>query len=200
MSTNRSILDILRNVKAAEEQTLSEVETPAPGEAGQDTDEGMPLSAHMKTLLDEQYTAEAASSELYYGLAAYFFDSKLSGFGAYFMKQAEEERAHAMKFFQYLLDCNVLIKMGQIEGPKTSYESIVAAVKEYVLHERKVTRLCYAIAEKAIEEKDYFTHQFIQWFLKEQLEEVRSAEDLSKRLDFVKDDRAGILCLDKALG
>ena len=194
---------MLNLVKRADEAQEAEpqqtIEAPAPGEPGQNTDEGMPLSAEMKKALDAQYTAEAASSELYYGMAAYFFDLKLEGFGAYFMKQAGEERDHAMKFFKYLLDCNVVIEMAAIEGAKTKYESVTAAVKAYVEHERKVTKLCYAIAKKAISEEDYFTHQFIQWFLKEQLEEVRSAEDLAKKTAYVADDKAGLLVLDGSL-
>jgi len=196
----KKISDVLGLSKQAE---LDPIETPAPGEITQDTAEaqksGYPLSGKVLDLVNEQYNKEAFSSEIYYALSAYFADLKLEGFACYFRKAAGEERCHAMKFFDYLIKCNILIKPLPMEAPKAEFESPVAACRFFLEHEQEVTRLINAIADAAMTEKDFYTFEFIGWFLGEQLEEVRKAEDLSKKVSFVEDDRAGLLLLDQEL-
>jgi len=178
--------------KSAEEP----VATPAPAEENGDKKSGMPLSGKVLELVNAQYTKEALSSEIYYAMSAYFADIKLEGFAAYFRKAAEEERKHAMKFFDYLVKCNVLIKPQTMEAPKSKFDSPKAACTFFLEHEQEVTRLIQAIADAAMSAKDFYTFEFIGWFLQEQLEEVRKAEDLSKKMALVADDRAGLLLLD----
>lgn len=176
-----------------------EVTSPAPAEEQGGKKTGMPLSGQVLELVNAQYTHEAASAEIYYALAAYFGDIKLEGFQAYFMKAAAEERAHAMKFWDYLLKCNERIKPMSIPAPKIDFSSPVDACRFFVEHEQDVTRLINAIADAAMAAKDFYTFEFIGWFLQEQLEEVRKAEDLAKKMALVADDRAGLLLLDEQL-
>jgi ferritin len=176
-----------------------EITTPAPGEAQEDPKSGMPLKGEVLRLVNQQYNREAFSSEVYYAMSAYFMDLKLEGFAAYFRKAAEEERKHAMKFFDYIAKCNELLDPLPMEAPRVNFESPVDACVFFLEHEQEVTRLIQAIADAAMSSKDFYTFEFIGWFLQEQLEEVRKAEDLAKKMALVADDRAGLLLLDNQL-
>lgn len=188
-----------RSKHAADEPANTEIQTPAPAEAQEDKKSGMPLQGKTLTLVNDQYTKEAFSAEIYYAISAYFADIKLEGFAAYFRKAAAEERVHAMKFFDYLIKCNVLIEPKSMDAPKAKFESPKAATTFFLEHEKEVTRLIQAIADEAMSAKDYYTFEFVGWFLQEQLEEVRKAEDLSKKMSFIADDKAGLLVLDEQL-
>lgn len=180
-------------------QAVESVTTPAPGEATEGPKTGMPLRSEVLKLVQGQYNREAFSAEVYYALAAYFYDIKLEGFGAYFRKAAEEERKHAMKFYDFLVKCNVRLAPKPMEAPRADFTSPKDACTFFLTHEKDVTALINAIADACMAAKDYYTFEFIQWFLAEQLEEVRKAEDLSKKMALVADDRAGLLFLDSQL-
>lgn len=194
--TARAKLDAMAIVKRASES----VTTPAPAENDVTKKTGMPLTGNVLQLVNDQYMKEAWSSEIYYQMSAYFADIKLEGFSKYFRKQAAEEREHAMKFFDYLIQCNILVKPVPFPAAPTAYKTPREACKFFLEHEHEVTRLIQAIADACMNAKDYYTFEFIQWFLKEQLNEVRQAEDLSKKMALVADDRAGLLILDGQLG
>lgn len=183
-----------RPIKQADEIT-----SPAPEETQADPKSGMPLKGKVLELVNEQYMMEAQSAEIYYALSAYFMDIKLEGFAAYFRKAAEEERSHAMKFFDFLAKCNERMKPLAFNPARIDFGSPVDACNFFLTHEQDVTRLINAIADAAMASKDFYTFQFIGWFLCEQLEEVRKAEDLSKKMSLVADDRAGLLLLDQQL-
>jgi len=181
--------------QAAEEAITS----PAPAEEQADKKSGMPLTGRVLELVNQQYFNEAQSSEIYYMLSAYFADIKLEGFAAYFRKAAEEERKHALMFFDYLIKCNELIKPKSFSVHDIDWGSPQGACEFFLTHEQAVTRYINDIADAAMSSKDYYTFEFIGWFLQEQLEEVRKAEDLSKKMALVADDRAGLLLLDAQL-
>jgi ferritin len=191
------LIDILENRTA--KQAEESITTPAPEENKTDPKAGMPLKGKVLDLVNDQYRFEVESSEVYYAMSAYFADIKLEGFASYFRKAAEEERLHAMKFFDYMIKCNVLIEMKGFTPAKTRFENPKTACDFFLTHEQDVTRSINAIADAAMASKDFYTFEFIQWFLCEQLEEVRKAEDLSKKMALVKDNMAGLLLLDQQL-
>lgn len=175
------------------------VTSPAPAEQQADKKSGMPLTGRVRELVNMQYNKEAFSAEIYYALSAYFADIKLEGFASYFRKAAEEERKHAMRFFDYLVKCNERLVPAAMTAPKIDFGSPQEACTFFLTHEHDVTRLINDIADAAMSSKDFYTFEFIGWFLAEQLEEVRKAEDLSKKMALVADDRAGLLLLDSQL-
>ena len=189
--------EIFGSQKIAMEDSIEE---PAPEEmeAGEEQAEesGYPLSGKVLELVNAQYNKEEFSSQTYYALSAYFADIKLEGFAQYFRKAAVEEHDHAMKFFDYMIKCNVLIKPIPMDAPKTDFESPKAACNFFLKHEQEVTRLINSIADAAMTAKDFYTFGFINWFLSEQLEEVRKAEDLSKKMELVADDAGSLLLVD----
>lgn len=190
----------LLQAKTFLKRASDKVTTPAPAETEATPKTGEPLKADVLKLVNDQYMKEAYSAEIYYVMSAYFADIKLEGFAKFFRKQAEEERTHAMKFFDYLIKCNIMMKPMAFPSATPSYSSPAEACKFFLEHEHEVTGLIQAIADTAFKAKDFYTFEFIQWFLKEQLEEVRRAEDLSKKMSLVAGDMAGLLILDEQLG
>jgi len=185
--------------KSEESGPAEEADEPVSGEA-ETQETGRPFSEKLASMMSEQYTGEAHSAELYYGIAAYLADAHLSGLACFFRKQAQEERCHAMQFFDYIAEAGQLIKMGPMEGVKTSYENVQDVARMFLDHEKKVTSKIFAIAEEARNSGDLYTAAWIERFLEEQLEEVRSAEDFSKHVELVGNDGAGLLVLDEKYG
>ena len=128
--------------------------------------------------LNEQIANEFAASQQYVGAAVYYDAETLPRLAAFFYRQALEEREHAMMMIQYLLDVDERVHIPDIKAQETRYEDGVAPVKMALEQERRVGEEIYALFELAREEKDYRAEQFMQWFVKEQVEEVALMGDL----------------------
>ena len=147
--------------------------------------------------LNEQIKHELYSSYLYLSMASYFENIPLEGFYKWFRKQAEEEREHAMKIYDYILDRNLHVDLQAIDKPIVKFESIEEIFKLALEHEKKVTKWIYQIYELAINEKDHATHVFLQWFITEQVEEEKNAQDNLDQIQLIGDDKAALLVIDQ---
>lgn len=147
--------------------------------------------------LNEQIKHEFYSSFLYLSMASYFENIPLDGFGKWFRKQAEEEHEHAMKIYNYIIDRNLHVDLQAIDKPTVKFNSIEEIFKMALEHERKVTQSIYKIYELAVQEKDHATHVFLHWFITEQVEEEKNAQDNLDQIQFVGDDKAALLVLDQ---
>lgn len=147
--------------------------------------------------LNEQIKHEFYSSFLYLSIASYFENVPLDGFSKWFRKQAEEEHEHAMKIYQYINDSNMQVEIPAIDKAPAKFNSIEEIFEMSLAHERKVTHWIYEIYELALKEKDHATHVFLQWFITEQVEEEKNAQDNLDQIKFVGNDKAGILVLDQ---
>jgi ferritin len=128
--------------------------------------------------LNEQIANEFAASQQYVGAAVYYDAETLPRLAHFFYRQALEEREHAMMMIQYLLDVDEEVRIPDIKSQQTSYDDGVAPVKMALEQERRVGGEIYALFELARERKDYRAEQFMQWFVKEQVEEVALMQDL----------------------
>jgi ferritin len=133
--------------------------------------------------LNEHIAREYAAQQQYIAIAVYFDDQTLPQLAAHFYRQALEERNHAMMIVQYLLDRNKPVTIPGVDAPKSSFADAVEPVGLALEQERAVTKQISALYELARAESDYVGEEFLQWFLKEQLEEESSMSDL---LDTVK--------------
>ncbi|HUV87718.1 MAG TPA: ferritin [bacterium] len=140
------------------------------------------LSDKIQNALNGQHVAELYSAYLYLSMAAYFDAAGLPGFANWMRVQAQEEVAHGMKFYYYVNERDGRVVLGPIDGPPTDWDSPVAAFEHVLAHERKVTALINGLVELAAEEKDQATVDFLQWFVKEQLEEEESAEAVLQKV------------------
>lgn len=147
--------------------------------------------------LNEQIKHEFYSSFLYLSIASYFENIPLEGFYKWFRKQAEEEHEHGMKIYEYILDRNIHVDLQAIDKPPVKFESIPQIFELALSHEKKVTQSIYKIYDMAIEKKDHATHVFLQWFITEQVEEEKNAQDNLDQINFIGDDKAALFVLDQ---
>ena len=128
--------------------------------------------------LNGQVANEFAAHQQYVAIAGHFDAETLPRLAAFFYRQAVEERNHAMMITQYLLDADLEVKTPGVEAPEIGFADIVAPVELALAQEKRVTEQISALAAKARDEGDYQGEQFMQWFIKEQVEEVAGMSDL----------------------
>ena len=137
----------------------------------------MPAQAFVDAL-NEQIANEFAASQQYVAIAVYYDAETLPRLAAFFYSQALEERTHAMMMVQYLLDAGVDPGIPGVEAPQAGFGDIVAPVSLALAQERRVTEQINALVSTARDERDFTSEQFMQWFVKEQVEEVSTMTDL----------------------
>ena len=128
--------------------------------------------------LREQIAEEFAASQQYVAAAVHYDAETLPRLAAFFYRQAVEERNHAMMMIQYLLDSGVEPAVPGVAAPQTSFGDIVAPVQLALEQERRVSDQVTRLAGIARQENDYASEQFMSWFIKEQVEEIASMNDL----------------------
>jgi len=138
--------------------------------------------------LHEQVGHEFAASQQYLAIAAYYDDETLPRLAAFFYQQALEERNHALMMVQYLLDAGEPAAIPGVAEPTNSFADVVAPVALALDQERRVTDQINGLTGLAREAGDFTSEQFMQWFIKEQIEEVASMSDLLKVVERAKDN------------
>jgi len=138
--------------------------------------------------LNEQVAHEFAAQQQYIAIAVYYDSETLPQLAAFFYRQAVEERNHAMMITQYLLDAGHPIEVAGIEAPRGGFPETVAPVRLALDQEKRVSEQIANLARQAREEGDYQGEQFMQWFIKEQVEEVSSMSALLKIVERAKDN------------
>ncbi len=157
------------------------------------------LNKEVTQLLNEQITKEFYSAYLYMDMANYYADQSLNGFENWFFIQMQEERDHALLFRQYLLNNGELVKLAEIAAPDKTYESFRDPLVLAYEHEQFVTASINNIYEAAYRVKDFRTMQFLDWFIKEQGEEEKNADDNVKKYDLFAGDPKGLYMLDNEM-
>jgi ferritin len=128
--------------------------------------------------LNEQISNEFAASQQYVGAAVYYDDETLPRLAAFFYRQAVEERNHAMIMVQYLLDIDEEVRIPDIKSQQTHYDDVTGPVKMALEQEKRVSDEINALFKLARDTGDFGAEQFLAWFVKEQVEEVSSMNDL----------------------
>ena len=138
--------------------------------------------------LNEQIAYEFGASQQYAAVAVHYDAETLPRLAAHFYRQSLEERNHAMMMVQYLLDAGEDVIVPGIEAPQTGFGDTVAPVALALEQERRVTDQINALAGLAREHSDYAGEQFMQWFIKEQVEEVSSMSDLLRVVERTREN------------
>ncbi len=139
-------------------------------------------------LLNEQIGHEFAAHQQYVAIAVYYDGEALPRLASFFYAQALEERNHAMMMVKYLDDADAGPVIPGIDAPKNDFADVVEPVAIALEQEKRVSAQIDALAKLARESGDYSSEQFIQWFIKEQVEEVSSMGDLLKIVQRAKDN------------
>ncbi len=158
------------------------------------------LSEKLFTALNEQITHELYAAHLYTAMAAYCESIDLKGSANFFLMQAEEERFHAMKFFNYINDRDGIVVLEALENPHKQYKSVLEAFEAALAHEKIVTSKIYDIMDIATDEREYATVSFLNWFVDEQVEEEASFATLIQKFKIAQKDESMLHMLDIELG
>lgn len=157
------------------------------------------LDAKVKDLLNDQINKEFYSAYLYLDFANFYYDKGLDGFANWYDVQAQEERDHAMLMRTYLFNNGESVTFDAIQKPDVKCEALNDPLKAAYEHECYVTSLINEIYRVADEKKDYRTLQFLDWFVKEQGEEEKNADDLIKKYELYAGDPKGLYALNQEL-
>ena len=158
------------------------------------------LSKKMQDALNRQINAELYSSYLYLSMAAHFEAANLKGFARWMRVQAQEETAHGMKIYDFVLARGGKVTLTAIDAPKTEWASPLAAFKDVYAHEQKVTALIDGLVDVARKETDNAAEVFLHWFVGEQVEEEANASEIVEKLKRIKESANGLFMLDSVLG
>ena len=157
------------------------------------------LDPKVAELLNTQVNKEFYSAYLYLDFANYYKDQGLDGFANWYNIQAQEERDHAMLFIQYLQNNGEKVTLESIDKPDAVLAGFEDPLKAGLEHEQYVTSLIHAIYDAAYAQKDFRTMQFLDWFVKEQGEEEKNADDLITKFNLFGHDSRSLYMLDSEL-
>jgi ferritin len=157
----------------------------------------MKVSIELQKALNEQLNRELYAEYAYLTMAAYFFEQELPGFGKFFLKQSAEEREHAHKMFEYLIEKGIPFEPLPIEIPPKRFENPLACFRTAWEYEKKVTLSYYNLFKQARDQAEYEIEVFLQWYLSEQREEESLMQHWTQRLERAGDNSAAILLLDQ---
>lgn len=157
------------------------------------------LKEKISQLINGQINKEIYSAYLYLDMSNYYIQNGLDGFGNWFKVQAQEEMDHAMLFNQYLQNNGDKITLGLIAAPDVKYTSYNVPLDEAYKHEQFVTASIHNIYDEAFQIKDFRTMQFLDWFIKEQGEEEKNADDLIVKYKVFGSDSKGLYMLNSEL-
>jgi bacterioferritin B len=157
----------------------------------------MLISERMNAALNQQIGNEFSATLQYVAIAAYFDTESLPELAAHFYRQAEEERAHAMRFVRYLVAARANVHIPAIPEARSQFASAEEAVRQALEGETTVTEQINALMDLAIQEGDHLTQNSLQWFVTEQLEELSSMETLLKMIH--RAGEGGLLLVEEYL-
>ena len=157
------------------------------------------LNQSVAQLLNAQITAEFYSAYLYLDFSSYFQETGLDGFANWYQVQAQEERDHAMLFYQYLHNNSAKVALEAVAKPERKAADTMGILKAGLEHEVYVTSLIHNLYDAAQQSKDFRTLQFLDWFVNEQGEEEKNAEDLIQKMELFGSEAKGLYMLNSEL-
>lgn len=157
------------------------------------------LNEKMEKAFNDQINKELYSEYLYLSMKAYFVRLNLKGFVNWFDVQVQEEHAHAIGMFDYVHERGGAVELEAIEKPETDWKSPLDCFEQVLKHEEFVTSRINALMDVADEVKDRAALTFLNWYLKEQVEEEANVGDVLATLRLIGDDKKALLMLDKDL-
>ena len=157
------------------------------------------LSETLHNALNDQMNFEFYSAHTYLAMAAYCTSENYDGFANFFLVQAEEERFHAMKFYNFINDLGYRATIQGFESPENNFGSVLEAFKTALLHEKKVTHRIYELSDIALDEREHATMAFLKWFIDEQVEEESTLDTIIHKFERIENDSNAIFMLDAEL-
>ncbi|MBQ8762404.1 MAG: ferritin [Clostridia bacterium] len=157
------------------------------------------INEKMEKAFLDQINKELYSEYLYLSMKAYFANLNLQGFVNWMDVQVQEEHAHAMGMFDYVIERGGRVILEAIEKPEVDWQSPLEVFKAILKHEEYVTSRINALMDVAEETKDRAAIAFLNWYIKEQVEEEANVGGVLAQLELIGDDKNGLFALDKEL-
>lgn len=157
------------------------------------------MNSSIEAAMNNQIKKEEFSSRLYLAMAIWCETNGYPGAASFLYMHAEEERMHQMKMIHYLNDRGGLAVLSNLEQPKSSFDSLQEVFREVLDHEQYITAAINELYGLTIEQKDYTTGNFLQWFITEQVEEESLMSTILDKINLVGHDKAGMFHIDKEL-
>lgn len=157
------------------------------------------ISKKVEEAINNQIKNEEHSSRIYMAMASWCETQGYRGAADFLYKQSDEERMHMLKFIKFLNDRGGYSQLQALELPNAKYSSLLEVFQNVLKHEEFITASINNIYAITMEEKDYTTGNFLQWYINEQIEEESTAHSILDKMNLVGDDKAGLFHIDKEL-
>lgn len=157
------------------------------------------ISNKVATALNKQIELEADSSQYYLSMASWAETKGLNGVASFLYQHADEERMHMLKLIKFVNERGSQGIVPALKQPPTQYKSVKEVFEQILKHEIKVTNEINKLVEITLKERDYTTHNFLQWYVSEQIEEEALARNIVDKLKLIGDDKGGLYFFDRDL-
>ena len=157
------------------------------------------LSPQVSKALNKQIELEGFSSQYYLAMASWAETQGLNGVSAFLYTHADEERMHMLKLIKFVNERGGHGVVPALKQPPVTFKSVKSVFEEILKHEIKVTSEINSLVAATLKEKDYTTHNFLQWYVSEQIEEEALARQIVDKLKLIGDDKGGLYFFDRDL-
>jgi ferritin len=157
------------------------------------------LSKKIEAALNGQVAIEAESSQAYLAMASWAENQGLGGTAAFLYRHSDEERMHMLKLVKFINERGGKAVIPALKRPGTAFKSITDIFQRLLDHETFVTGEINKVVDLCLKEKDYTTHNFMQWYVGEQIEEEALARTLIDKLNLIGNDKGGLYLFDRDL-
>jgi ferritin len=157
------------------------------------------LKEKMHAALNKQIKIEAESSQIYLGMASWAETKGLNGIADFLYGHADEERMHMLKLVRYINERGGHAFIPTLAEPKNEYKSVTQVFENFLKHEIEVSAQIDELVGLALDERDYSTHNFLQWYVAEQIEEEALARTVLDKLSLIGEDKGGFYMFDRDL-
>lgn len=158
------------------------------------------ISEKVGKAINDQIKKEEYSSRLYLAMASWCQKNGFPGAASFLYAHSDEERMHQLKLVHYLNDRNGYSVLQPIEQPPYQFENLLKMFQEILKHEQYITASINDLYEISVNEKDYTTANFLQWFITEQLEEETLVSGILDQMELAGNEKSGLFHIDKELG
>lgn len=157
----------------------------------------MLVNKKIEKILNKQIEAEAISSQLYLAMASWAETSGFNGTAGFLYLHTDEERMHMLKLIKFVNERGGKAVIPAIPMPKQNFDSLMDVFSRLLEHELMVTNMINEVVHICLQEKDYTTHNFMQWYVAEQLEEEALARNILDKLKMIGSDKGGLYLFDR---
>lgn len=157
------------------------------------------LNVKLQDALNKQINAEFFSAYMYLSMSAHFSAVNLNGMAGWMREQAREELTHATKMYDYVHARGGTVTLTTIEAPQQKWNSPLDVFQHAYGHEQQVTAMINNLVDLAIVEKDHASHNMLQWYISEQVEEEETFSEVLEKIRMVNNDASGLLMINKEM-